>query len=376
MLYWVWLSTIKGIGPVTQRRLLDHFEFPEVIYRSSEKDLKKVVGVGEILSNNIKNKSLDDAKKILDKAHKLDIKILTCEDSLYPEEAKRSIDSPTVLYYRGQIKKNFTGVGIVGSRKCTEYGKQVTKEVATYLAKNGVCVISGMAKGIDGYAHTAALKAGGYTIAFLGSSVDICYPKEHLKLMESIIKNGVVISEYPPTTGIRAEHFPRRNFLISSFASKLLVVEAATNSGALITAKFSQELKREVYAVPNQIYSKSAQGTNHLIEKGAKIYLRPNQLIDYRESDVLDELTSNKIIRPLEDKKNKMKSQIKESEKYTSKEIEILNFINDIPKTIDQISNFLKCDGTEILEIISILELKGNIRSLPGGRYRIIVPVT
>lgn len=352
MLYWIWLSNIKGIGPITQKKLLDHFKSPYEVYRASEEEIKNITGVGDILSKKIKDTTLEEAEKILDKSHDLGINILTYEDKLYPQKSKEFIDSPTVLYYKGHIREDSIGVGIVGSRKCSEYGKEVTKEAAIYLAENNICVISGMAKGIDGYAHTACLKTNGYTIAFLGSSVDICYPKEHAKLMDCIIENGAVISEYPPTTSARAEHFPRRNMLISSFSNKLLVVEAAAKSGALITAEFSKDLKREVYAVPNNIYSKNAYGTNYLIEQGAKIYLRPSQLIDGKESD------------------KKSMENINHKE-YSFQENQILKFIKDTSKTLGQISDFLKCDEVEILDIISILEINGDIRSLPGGRFKV-----
>jgi len=260
------------------------------------------------------------------------------------------------------------GVGIVGSRKCTDYGKEVTRQAARYLAENSVTVISGMAKGIDGYAHTACIKANGYTLAFLGSSVDICYPKEHRKLMEGIIESGAVISEYPPTTEVRAEYFPRRNMLISSFSNNLLVVEATYKSGALITANFAKELNREVYAVPNSIYSNSSLGTNHLIEKGAKIYLRPSQLIDCIEVDVLSDIMG-KADKPSIKKEDKIKNTNAHNQKgYSPEEGKILDFMKDSPKTLREIAEFLKCRETEILDIISVLEINGDIRALPGGR--------
>lgn len=368
MLYYIWLSTIKGIGPIIQKRLLQNFKSPKNIYDADEEEIKKVVGIGDILSKSIKKTSLEEAEKTIDRCHKLGIKILTYEDVLYPEKAKEALDSPIVLYYKGIIKENVMGVGIVGSRKCTDYGKDVTKQAARYLAENGVTVISGMAKGIDGYAHTACLKVKGYTLAFLGSSVDICYPKEHSKLMEGIIESGAVISEYPPTTEVRAEYFPRRNMLISSFSNKLLVVEATHKSGALITANFAKELNREVYAVPNSIYSNSSLGTNELIEKGAKIYLRPSQLLDYIEVDVFSDIMG-KVDKPSIKKENKMKNINTDNEKgYSPEEGKILDFMKDSPKTLREIAEFLKRREADILDIISVLEINGDIRALPGGR--------
>ena len=367
MLYYIWLTTIKGIGPVAQKNLLKHFKAPENIFNANRREIKKVRGIGDVLSKAIEGKNLDDAKIILDKCNKSNINILTYDDELYPEKAKEPANSPVVLYYKGAIRKNAMGVGIIGSRRCTNYGKQVTKEAATYLAKNNVSVISGMAKGIDGYAHTACLMANGYTLAFLGSSVDICYPKEHASLMEGIIKNGAIISEYPPTTKVRAEYFPRRNMLISSFCNKLLVVEASHRSGALITARHAKELKREVYAAPNNIYSKNSHGTNRLIEKGAKIYLRPSQLLDKQEEDIFNEI----IEKVINCKKEKSSPEVPNTEEapHSLIETKILDFIKDNPKTLGQIADYLNCNEVEILDTISILEINGDVQTLPGGKF-------
>ncbi|MCK9267931.1 MAG: DNA-processing protein DprA [Alkaliphilus sp.] len=368
MLYYIWLTTIKGIGPISQKNLLKYFRTPENIFRANEKEIKNVVGIGDTLFGFIRGKNLDDAQIILDKCDKLNIKILTYNDELYPERVKELASSPIVLYYRGTIRRNAMGVGIVGSRKCTDYGKEVVKEAVTYLAENDITVISGMAKGIDGYAHTACLMANGYTLAFLGNSVDICYPKEHARLMDSIVENGAVISEYPPTTGVRAEHFPRRNAIISSFSNKLLVVEAAHKSGALITARCAKELKREVYAAPNSIYSKNSYGANRLIKGGAKIYLKPSQLLDNPGKDIFDG-----IIEKAKDNNHKKEENALETLDagqmiYSPMEMKILDFVKDNPKTLGQIADHLNCNEVEILDIISILEISGDIRTLPGGK--------
>lgn len=369
MLYYIWLTTIKGIGPIAQKNLLKHFKTPGNVFDADEQEIKRIAGIGDVLSRAIKGEGLDKAQTILDRCNRLSIKILTYDDELYPGKAKEFAGSPIVLYYKGTMRRNSMGVGIIGSRKCTDYGKEVTREAATYLAENDISVISGMAKGIDGYAHTACLMANGYTLAFLGNSVDICYPKEHTKLMDGIIENGAVISEYPPTTTARAEYFPRRNAIISSFSNKLLVVEAAHRSGALITAQCAKELKRKVYAVPNSIYSKNSFGTNRLIEEGARIYLEPSQLLDNAEKDILNEIVGIRKDSSPQKEKDKLEIPSIEQKRYSQTEAKILNFIKDNPRTLGQIADYLNCSEIEILDVVSILEINGDIKSLAGGRF-------
>lgn len=281
LIYWIWLSELKGIGPVTAKILLNRFKTPENIYRAQGDELNSISGIGEATADLIlSSKSLEIAENILDKCEKLNIKILKYNDDLYKQEIRNIKDAPVLLYYRGNLIENSLGVGIVGARRCTEYGKRVTVEAAEFLASMSIPVISGMAKGIDGYSHTACLKAGGYTVAVLGCGLDICYPKEHYTLMEKIIESGAVVSEYPPGTRPDSKNFPRRNRLISAWCKKLLAVEAAEKSGSLITAAFAREQNREVFAVPSSIYSREGRGTNKLIEQGAKIYLEPGQLLE------------------------------------------------------------------------------------------------
>lgn len=215
MLYWIWLTQLNGVGPKRQRVLLENFNNPENIYKVSLVELLECDGIGSKTAKTIiESKNLEVAKIIQDNVNKLNIKLLTLDNPLYPDDAKNITEMPILLYYKGNLIMNSMGVAIVGARRCSEYGKIVTNEAATYLAKQNIPVISGMAKGIDGYAHTSCLKSGGYTIAMMGNGLDICYPPEHIELMERIIDNGAIISEYPPGVKPNPKHFPRRNLLI------------------------------------------------------------------------------------------------------------------------------------------------------------------
>jgi DNA processing protein len=357
LLYWIWLSKINGVGPVIAKVLLDAFKTPENIYKATKDDLININRIGNAMSDVIFNsKSLANSEEILNNCKKTSIKVLTYGDSLYPIEVKSIKKAPVILYYRGNIIEDSIGVAIVGSRRCTEYGKKTTVEAAEFLAGNNIPVISGMAKGIDGYSQTACLKAGGYTIAILGCGVDICYPKEHIDLMMKIIEKGAVISEYPPGTKPNPNYFPMRNRLISAWCKKLLVVEAGEKSGSLLTAGFAKEQNRQVFAAPNNIYSRESIGTNKLIAEGAEIYLTPSQLLlDHRRVPIAD--NEKESIAPMGDD-------------LTSLEKIILTEIGASAITVNELLFKLKGDRSDILEAISIMELMGRIINV-AGKYKV-----
>lgn len=356
LLYCIWLSEIKGVGPIFSRRLLNYFNAPEIIFNLPQEELKKVNGIGTQFAKTIYNsKNLTVSKRILQDCIEKNIKITIYDDDKFPEILNRYEDSPTLLYYKGEIFKDLKGVGIVGARRCTEYGKNIAVEASSFLASNGIPVISGMAKGIDSYAHTACLKSEGYTVAVLASGADICYPKEHIELMKKIIKSGVVISEYPPGTPAKQVHFPKRNKLISVLSEKLLVAEAGEKSGSLITANYAKEKRKLIFAPPNSIFIKEFIGTNKLISEGASIYLNPEQLLIHsidvkKHSTTLEKKSENNGHNELEEK--------------------ILKLIENNNLTIDEIIELLKVDKKEIINTMLNLELDDSLQIVGGGRYK------
>lgn len=371
-LYWIWLTGIPSVGPVTQKKLLEHFGTPTAIYRADKGELTKVKGMRPALVEQIRNaRSLEQAQKIVDGMVRKSIRLLTFHDRLYPHEVKTIPKSPIILYYRGRILENGMGVGLIGSRHCTAYGKQVAVETADFLARHHIPVISGMAKGIDGYAHTACLKADGYTMAFLGSGVDICYPKEHESLMNKIVEKGVVLSSYPPGTPLYPHHFYQRNFLISAWSSKLLVIEAGEKSGALSAVNYAKQMKREIWAVPNHIYSQESEGSNRLIGQGAHIFLHPHQLIPS-----LPEKKSPKHLRTEPPKEKSFRFHSPKSHHVShlpgSFETRIVEELRTLPKTIDQLVQSLNKNHSEVIESLSLLELEGIIRMKPNHMVELI----
>lgn len=280
-IYWLWLTKLKGVGPVTQRILVKEFGTPRDVYTATQEGLKATRGLrAPIIGTILDSRTMDMAKETEAHMQRHGIKLLSFVDPLCPQSVNNLPNLPAVLYYKGNLRPPQKSVGIIGSRRCTQYGKQVAAEAAAFLAQQGVTVVSGLAKGIDSYAHTACLKEGGYTLAFIANGPDICYPPEHHSLMNEIIESGAVLSPYPPGTRPRQEYFPLRNRLLSAWVDLLLVVEAGERSGALITAGYAMEQKRRVYAVPNSVYSPESFGTNRLLQKGAEVYLGPKQLVN------------------------------------------------------------------------------------------------
>ena len=343
--YWLWLTALKGVGPVTQRNLVMEFGSPQAVYTATQVELKATRGLrSQVVETILDSRSMDRAKQAEELMLRQEIKLLSFVDLLYPPGVNNFPNQPAVLYYKGNLRPPQTSVGIVGSRRCTAYGKQVAAEAAAFLAQQGITVVSGLAKGIDSYAHTACLKEGGYTLAFIANGPDICYPPEHRSLMDEIIENGAVLSPYPPGTRPRQEYFPLRNRLLSAWVDHLLVVEAGERSGALITAGYAMEQKRRVFAVPNSIYSPESSGTNRLLQKGAEVYLEPKQLLS------MDELQCDSIQKRLE-------AQISPQEQL------ILERLNN-PENPVGVRDFLDLfDGnlSVLLSLLCSMELEGKV---------------
>ena len=254
--FWLAFSHVKGIGAVRFRKLLSFFG---ELSRAWEADSAELLAAG-LSEKNVrdileKRESLDPLA-LTEQLRSKDISFLTWEDEAYPRYLKEIAQPPPVLYYKGTITvQDDLAVAIVGTRNVTSYGKQITQDTAAYLAQSGVTVVSGLARGVDGLAHQAAIEAGGRTIAVLGSGVDIIYPPEHRRLAERIKEHGAIVSDYAPGTKPDGINFPPRNRIISGLSRATIVIEAGEKSGALITANVGVERNREVFAVPGSVLS-------------------------------------------------------------------------------------------------------------------------
>ena len=271
--YWIWLSLIKNLGSKRKLKLLELYKNPEGIYKLTKEKLININGIGEAIANDI---IISKNEKILNYHIKYmkenNIKIININEREYPQALKKIYDPPISLYVKGNIKKlNNKNIGIVGCRECTTYGKKSAEYFAYNLSKQNINIVSGLAKGIDSYAHLGSLNNGN-TIAVLGNGLDMIYPKENLELANEIIKRGgTIISEYPCGTKPDKMKFPARNRIISGISSGIIVIEAKEKSGTLITVDFALEQGRDVFVVPGNINSINSVGTNDLIKQGARL---------------------------------------------------------------------------------------------------------
>lgn len=272
--YWVWFSLITKIRNKKKKILLERYKKPKAIYNLEEEELSSITGIGEETIKNLLDENIRaSVEKHIEYMINNEIDIISIYDKEYPDILKEIYDPPISLYYKGnQTILNRKTIGIVGCRDATEYGKSATKYFAYHLAKQGINIVSGLAKGIDSYAHKGAIYAGGDTIAVVGNGLDRVYPRENELLAKKIIeKEGTILSEYPLGTGPNKMNFPARNRIISGISKGILIVEAKEKSGALITVDFALEQGRDVFVVPGNINSIHSVGTNRLIQQGAKL---------------------------------------------------------------------------------------------------------
>lgn len=349
------LNIIPGVGPRKTKILLNYFHTPENIWRAGSPQLM-ASGIGEKLAERIiaerNNISPDEEWAKLEKEN---IRMITINDPDYPFLLREIPNPPYILYARGQLKmNNHKLLAIVGSRKYTSYGSQVTQSFARDLSGAGITIVSGLAIGIDSYAHRGALEKEGKTIAVLGNGLDSAsiYPKVNFNLSRQIEdEGGLLLSEYPVGTSAGPLTFPARNRIIAGLTLGTLIVEAGQQSGALITAQLALDYNREVFSVPGSIFSAASFGTNDLIKKGAKLIIGT--------SDVLEELNINleksKIISP--------KIPENETEKI------LLEILNSDPIHIDIISKISKLKTFEVNSALSIMEIKGWVKNIGGQNY-------
>ena len=348
---WLRLTLISGIGGETQRKLLTAFGLPETIFGAGRSALRGVIGdkATSLLLDTDNRAAVSAAREWSDAVGQ---HILTLADPEYPQCLLEIPDPPTLIYVRGRVDLlNRPALAIVGSRNATPQGIQNAERFAAAFADAGLVIASGLALGIDGAAHRGALTASGDTVAFIGTGIDRIYPARNRDLALEIGAKGAIVSEFPLATPVCAANFPRRNRLISGFSRGVLVVEAAVESGSLITARLAAEQGREVFAIPGSIHSPQSRGCHKLIKQGAK-------LVETAQ-DVLEELQwgSAKIAKQTLPASN-------------AASCELLSAMGFDPCGLDELAG--RCSLTaDVLSVMLLhLELDGRVASLPGGRYQ------
>ncbi|MBI4731455.1 MAG: DNA-protecting protein DprA [Chloroflexi bacterium] len=351
--YWVGFNLVKGIGAVRLQALMKHFGDLELAWQSPV-DALQAAGLSPKLAERVSQvRSSVDLEKYMTHVATQGISILTWDDDLYPPRLKEIDQPPPVLYVRGTLtKEDAWAVAVVGTRRVSAYGRQVTEDLASFLAANGVTVVSGLARGVDAIAHQSALKAGGRTLAVLGCGVDRVYPPEHQQLAEKMMSSGAIVSDYAPGTPPDASNFPPRNRIISGLSMATVVVEAGDTSGALITAQFAVDQGREVFAVPGNILAPQSKGTNRLIAQGARPMLSGRDLLDILNLTRVTEQRQVRKVLPADEV-----------------EASLLNVLTHEPLHVDEIRSQTGLPIERVSATLTMMELKGLVRQTGGMNF-------
>lgn len=353
--FWVGFSHVSGIGPAKIRSLLGYFGTLEQAWKAPAGQLR-LAGLDErAMTNLLETRQNLPLEREMVKLERQGVSVLTWDDEEYPFRLQQIPDPPPVLYVKGRPSvEDEIAVAVVGTRRASTYGLEAARKLADGLARNGVTVVSGLALGIDGAAHTAALDAGGRTLAVLGSGLDNIYPASHRGLAVRIVKSGhgALLSEYPLGTRPEARNFPPRNRIISGLSLGVLVVEAGERSGALITARYAAEQGRDVFAVPGSMFHTTSKGTNRLIQDGAKLVL------DLR--DVLEELNLNVVSEQVV-----ARHQLPED----PTEAKLLGLLSEEPTHVDDLCRDSGLPTATVTSTLAMMELKGLVRQVGFMQY-------
>lgn len=353
--YWLGFSLIPNIGGARLAQLLSYFGSIEDAWHASEASLRQTGLTQQAITSFIQKRHELDLDVELERIEQVGAYLIHLHDQRYPENLKEIPDAPTVLYVRGTIlPTDAKALSMVGTRRATRYGIDVAQRMSYWLAQNNVTVVSGLAHGIDSASHRGALKAEGRTFAVLGCGIDKVYPADQRQLSEQIIESGALISEFPLGTPPTGRNFPRRNRIISGLSKAVLVVEAPERSGAIITAEAALEQGREVFAVPANIFNPIGAGSNKLIQDGAKLIMKAQ--------DILDELE-------ISYQTHEVRVQTKQIVPENKTEGQILKILDFEPMHVDDIIRKTGLDAATIIASVTILELKGLAQHVGHMQY-------
>src|SRR6266550_5755630 len=366
---WIALNMTPGVGPRVTARLLEHFGSAEAIFDAPRRELALLRLTPETIESIAKRELHARAEEEIGKARKLGGDILVLDDGVYPALLRETYDPPVTLYVKGAWAECLERpcIAIVGSRRCSTYGQNAALMLARELAQRGLTIVSGLARGIDAAAHRGALEAGGRTVGVMGTGLDQIYPRDHKKLADDILRNrGALVTQFPLGTPPVSENFPYRNRVISGLSLGVVVIEAAENSGSLITARLAMEQNREVFAVPGNITSRNSFGTNYLIKgAGAKLV--------QQWQDIASELPAELAAQLLPPPSNKKKKgelvdqlRLAPSDLNDYERVVFKLLTTDTPQQIDTLAETTKLSITQLTSALLTLEMRELIRALPG----------
>ncbi len=369
---WIALNMTPGIGPRAAATLLERFGSAEAVFHASRAELEGVRLRPETVESIMARDLLEKATAEIEQVRALGADILLLDDGTYPSLLREIFDPPITLYVKGAWEEclDAPGVSVVGSRRCSTYGQNTAMMLARDLAARGVTIISGLARGIDAAAHRGALEAHGRTVAVMGTGVDQIYPRDHRKLAEEILeRGGAIVSEFPLGTPPAPQNFPYRNRVISGLSLGVLIIEAAENSGSLITARMAMEQNREVFAVPGNITSKNSFGTNYLIKgAGAKLVQQWQDVAAELPAEIAAQLL------PPQPKKGEAENLVNQlslvPEDLSATEHAVWKLLStDDPAHIDALVVASNLSVSELAGALLGLEMRELVRQLPGKSF-------
>jgi len=409
--YWLWFTQRHYGSRADQFRLLEYFGTPEAAYFADDQEYELAEGLSRQTRMSLRDKSMERAERILEDCDRLGLRMLTFQDAEYPDRLKHIYDPPVLLYMKGKAFAfdEEVAVGVVGTRKPSPYGIRMAGKLGLELARGGALVVSGIAQGVDGAALQGALRGGGQVVSVLAGGIDVVYPAEHAGLYADVAAMGALISEYPPGTEHRGNHFPVRNRIISGLTLGVVAVEGAVRSGTMITARLALEQDRDVFAVPGPVDAPMSVGTNHLIKMGAARLVESGQ-------DILEEYAARfphklRLDKPLSAREEAarleglsaslsggrgMETEVEkcgkeqtdsqkvidncESIEYidwkdgqkelTDDQRDILLVLGKGMHTVDELVELTQIPARRVLSAMTLLQLSGYVTEQPGKRFQ------
>lgn len=352
--YWLGFNYVSGIGPAKIQALLGHFESMEQAWKATDGQLRDIGFDTRALQSLNEVRREFDLDKYVAQVEASGASVVTWNSPSYPDLLREIPAAPPLIFVRGEFEPiDRWAVAVVGTRRLTAYGRQVTRDLVAGLARNGITIVSGLARGIDAVAHRTALEEGGRTMAVLACGIDKIYPPEHRDLAHEIVSGrGVIVSDYPFGAEPESNHFPARNRLISGLSLGVVVIEAGEKSGALITTRFALEQNREVFAVPGNIHSPVSVGTNRLIQQGGKLVLRVEDILEELNLRMIADQAAAKVVLP-----------------DTAEEAALLSQLSTLPVHVDELRRLTGMPISLISSTLTMMELKGMIQQVGGMNY-------
>ena len=402
--YWIWLASRRGLGPAGALTVLDYFVTPERAYYAGREEYE-VLPLLPSQRRSLADKSLDQAERILGDCDRLGLRIMTFQDADYPQRLRALADPPLVLYIRGRVFRfdEEAAIGVLGARDPTPYGEKWAERFGLELASGGALVVSGIAKGLDTCAIKGALKAGGPVVSVLGGGVDVPYPPQNRYLHEDVAAAGALISEYPPGTENVGSHFPQRNRILSGLCLGVLAVECRPFGGTMSSAQCALDQDRDLFAVPGALDAPMSEGTNLLIQRGAKLVTCGRDILEEYWDRFPEKLKGSAPLTPeaarerLEDldrRREEPPAAVPEAgpaeapapaparelvprgeqkTRFTDDQIAVLAAMEDKVRSADQLVDLTQIPTKRVLSALTMLQVQGAVEEHPGKRFSALV---